>query len=104
MGGRVRGKRGPVVAPGPRVAPPGWARPSDLRRGPLHRPLRPSRRQAWGWVLERAGCLRGKGFTVRSGRLGDLVDWWDVMLCLECPMVCVSARLSPLLFCVCFTF
>ena len=31
MGGRVRGRRGPVVAQGPRVAPPGWARPSDLR-------------------------------------------------------------------------
>ena len=31
MGGRVRGRHGPVVAPGPRVAPPGWARPSDLR-------------------------------------------------------------------------
>ena len=31
MGGRVRGRRGPIVAPGPRVAPPGWARPSDLR-------------------------------------------------------------------------
>ena len=31
MGGRVRGRRGPVVPSGPRVAPPGWARPSDLR-------------------------------------------------------------------------
>ena len=31
MGGRVRGRRGPVVDSGPRVAPPGWARPSDLR-------------------------------------------------------------------------
>ena len=31
LGGRVRGRRGPVVAPGPRVAPPGWARPSDLQ-------------------------------------------------------------------------
>lgn len=31
VGGRVRGRRGPIVAPGPRVAPPGWARPSDLR-------------------------------------------------------------------------
>ena len=31
MGGRVRGRRGPVVPSGPRVAPPGWARQSDLR-------------------------------------------------------------------------
>ena len=68
MGGRVRGRHGPVVAPGPRVAPPGWARPSDLRAfcglpG------------AWRGDLERAGCLRGWGFTVRTGCVGGLDGW-----------------------------
>ena len=30
-----------------------------------------------------AGCLRGWGFMVRTGCVGDL-DGWDVMLCLVC--------------------
>ena len=70
-----------MVAPGPRVAPPGWARPSDLRGlrafAAYQAPL------AWVWELERAGYLRGWGFTVRTGCLGDL-DGRDVMLCIVC--------------------
>ena len=43
----------------------------------------------WGWELERAGCLRGWRFMVRTGCVGDL-DGWDVMLCLVSrPLVCV---------------
>ena len=44
MGGRVRGRHGPVVAPGPRVAPPGWARPSDLRAFAAYQALTPPHR------------------------------------------------------------
>ena len=34
MGGRVRGRHGPVVAPGPRVAPPGWLGAPEAERPP----------------------------------------------------------------------
>ena len=40
---------------------------------------RPIRRLAWGWELERAGCLRGWGFTVRTGCAGGL----DCVLCVS---------------------
>ena len=53
---------------------------------------------AWGWELERAGCLRGVGVLGEDGMRRGL----DCVSCVSdlCPMVCVSARLSPLLLCV----
>ena len=59
--------------------------------------MRPIRRLAWGWELERAGCLRGWGFTVRTGSVGGL----DCVSCVSDAVRCVSARWSPLLYCVC---
>ena len=57
-------------------------------------PLRPIRRLAWGWKLERAGCLRGWGFTVREA------------LCLMCVSdgLCVCSLVTLVVLSVCSTF
>ena len=86
-----------MVAPGPRVAPPGWARPSDLRAFAAYHAIR---RLARRWeldLLERAGSLRGLGFTVRMGCLGGL----DCVSCVSDGLcVCSSVTLVVLSVCV----
>ena len=59
-------------------------------------PLRPIRRLAWGWVLERAGCLRGWGFSVRTGCVGGL----DCVSCVS-DGLCVCSFVSVVVCVVC---
>ena len=69
----------------------------------MYHVVRPIRRLAWGWVLERAGCLRGWGFSVRTGCVGGL----DCVSCVsDCLCVCsfvslvVSAFIPLVVLCV----
>ena len=58
-------------------------------------PLRPIRRLAWGWELERAGCLRGRGFTVRTGCVGGL----DCVSCVS-DGLCVCSLVTLVVLCL----
>ena len=72
------------------------ARPIDLRAFAT----RPIRRLAWGWELERAGCLRGWGFMVRTGCVGGLDCVYEYVSCVS-DGLCNCSLVALVVLCVC---